>query len=291
MVLLSILLHLLIGALFLRSSPLIERQFISPVYTVDIVTPKKKRIKKKTVSVRKRRKAHKKTGLSKKKVFSKAKKARTSKKTITKKTSTRKVKVATKKKAESVVKIPAKTDKKEPKIDKDNLVEEAIKRIEAKERVKEEEAIIEARLREIEKRLSTRKKIKEEIEEIRNDIYRGELKVVNRGGTPVAADPRIVDVKFKAYYRSIRERISSEWALPVELIGKKQDYTTIIGIKIDRDGNILHTEIEESSGNIVFDRSVLKAIEKSNPLPPLPEEFTDKVLDIGFRFHITKENL
>ncbi len=290
MVLLSILLHLLIGALFLRSSPLIERQFISPVYTVDIVTPKKKRIKK-NASVRKRRKAHKKTSISKKKVVSKAKKGRISKKEITKKTSTKKVKVAAEKKAGSAVKIPAKTNKKEPRIDKDKRIEEAIKRIEAKERVKEEEAIIETRLREIEKRLSTRKKIKEEIEEIRNEIYRGDLKVVNRGGTPVAADPRIADFKFKAYYRSIRERISSEWALPVELIGKKQDYTTIIGIKIDRDGNILHTEIEESSGNIVFDRSVLKAIEKSNPLPPLPEEFADKVLDIGFRFHITKENL
>jgi len=55
----------------------------------------------------------------------------------------------------------------------------------------------------------------------------------------------------------------------------------IISIKIDKDGKIVFQEIEKSSGNLLFDRSAIKALSKASPLPPPPSE-----MEIGVRFYL-----
>jgi outer membrane biosynthesis protein TonB len=38
------------------------------------------------------------------------------------------------------------------------------------------------------------------------------------------------------------------------------------------------------SGNQQFDTSVMNAVKKANPLPPLPDDFRESFLEIGIRF-------
>lgn len=91
-----------------------------------------------------------------------------------------------------------------------------------------------------------------------------------------------LQAKYPEYYRTIHDRVWENWIYPLEL-GKK-DLTIIIAIKIGRGGELLDRRIEVSSGSALFDQSLMNAIAKSAPFPPLPEGFPGDFLDTGLRF-------
>lgn len=82
---------------------------------------------------------------------------------------------------------------------------------------------------------------------------------------------------FDSYYSKITSEIWQEWIYPD--LGEK-NLVTIIFVKIMKDGTITVQGIEKSSGNILFDRSALKAIAKATPVSPPPYE-----MEIGIRFY------
>lgn len=82
---------------------------------------------------------------------------------------------------------------------------------------------------------------------------------------------------FDSYYLKIRGEIWQEWIYPD--LGEKS-LVTILLVKIMKDGTITVQGIEKSSGNILFDRSTLKAIAKATPVSPPPYE-----IEIGIRFY------
>ncbi len=79
-----------------------------------------------------------------------------------------------------------------------------------------------------------------------------------------------------SYYATIRGEIWRHWAFPET---RDENLEAIISITIMRDGTIKINKIEKSSGNLLFDRSVLKAINKASPVSPPPYE-----MEIGVRF-------
>lgn len=83
-------------------------------------------------------------------------------------------------------------------------------------------------------------------------------------------------MKNNDYYSMVMNKIRDNWVYP-ESIDK--DLLTIVIIKIAKDGSISINRIEKRSGNVLFDRSVLMAINRSSPLPPPKEE-----IEIGIRF-------
>ena len=64
-----------------------------------------------------------------------------------------------------------------------------------------------------------------------------------------------------------------------------KDLLVIIGITIRRDGTITKINFEERSPNMAFNKSTIKAVEESNPLPPFPSQLKEDILEIGFKFH------
>lgn len=84
------------------------------------------------------------------------------------------------------------------------------------------------------------------------------------------------DIDF--YYDIISQKIWQQWVYPdIKVSGLE----VIISIRIGRDGKVILQEIEKSSGDLLFDRSAIKAISKASPLPPPPEE-----MEIGVRFFL-----
>ncbi|GBE00519.1 hypothetical protein BMS3Abin07_02571 [bacterium BMS3Abin07] len=79
------------------------------------------------------------------------------------------------------------------------------------------------------------------------------------------------------YIGEVGRQIRSEWVYP-EILGS--DLEAIISIKIDLGGNIKILGIEQSSKDRLFDRSVMRAIEKASPVRKPPFE-----MEIGLRFH------
>lgn len=92
-----------------------------------------------------------------------------------------------------------------------------------------------------------------------------------------------VNIRFRAYFDVLWSRIRSSWILP-EGVATKDKLLTVVGIRIAPDGEILEYRIESGSGNAYYDQSAIRAIRKSSPLPPLPEELGNEPLEIGVNF-------
>jgi colicin import membrane protein len=66
------------------------------------------------------------------------------------------------------------------------------------------------------------------------------------------------------------------------------DLETIIVIIIERDGKVKQMWFEKRSGNAPYDQNAMRAIKKAEPLPALPMELSENVLEAGIRFRPEK---
>jgi len=71
------------------------------------------------------------------------------------------------------------------------------------------------------------------------------------------------------YDSRVTEKIRQQWIFPENI---DRDLEAIVSIKVARDGSITIQKIEKSSGSLLFDRTVLRAIAKAGPLPQPPKE-------------------
>ncbi len=86
------------------------------------------------------------------------------------------------------------------------------------------------------------------------------------------------------YNAEIKYQIQKNWVFSEQFAGRKTDLETALGIKVLASGEITEIWFDKKSGNGHMDDSAYKALVKSNPLPPLPEEYTRPDYKIGFRF-------
>lgn len=86
------------------------------------------------------------------------------------------------------------------------------------------------------------------------------------------------------YYRHIRDIISENWVPPVEAYANAKP--TVYRVTIDPSGRIASLQLLQSSGNQSYDLSVERAINKSNPLPPLPPIFGGRAISPGLTFEL-----
>jgi len=87
------------------------------------------------------------------------------------------------------------------------------------------------------------------------------------------------------YYDMIWAKIKKEWTLPENLRKGRTDLEATIVIVIEKEGKIQKYWFEKKSGNALFDQRAMWAIKKAEPFPPIPKEFSDDTLEMGFRFH------
>ena len=104
---------------------------------------------------------------------------------------------------------------------------------------------------------------------------------------PVLADnynyenrPTMVQNQFKDYMVSVHEKIGKMWTPPDTL----ETGHAIVVFKIDRNGEIISSEIKESSGNEVFDRCALEAVNSSAPYGDFPAASGRNSITIMYNF-------
>jgi colicin import membrane protein len=117
-----------------------------------------------------------------------------------------------------------------------------------------------------------------------------EVKGTGSGKSTGAATPRggtgregveLLDI----YHAEIWHRIQKNWAFSEELAQGASNLEAVVIVKIMKDGKIRDIWFEKRSGNTYFDDSALKAVKKSDPLPPLPAGFSEPFYEVGFRFN------
>ena len=83
-----------------------------------------------------------------------------------------------------------------------------------------------------------------------------------------------------AYVRRFLASLERQKQYPRAARTRGMEGTALLWVRLDRGGRVLAYQVEESSGHRVLDRAVLRAIERANPLPPLPESYPGEQLEV-----------
>jgi colicin import membrane protein len=100
------------------------------------------------------------------------------------------------------------------------------------------------------------------------------------GGSGSGGNPAL-----RIYQMEVEVLIKSNWSFPDALANRK-NIEAVVLLKVKNDGTITDMELISSSCNRMFDQSVLKAIEKSKPLPPLPEGYKKRNEELEINFNL-----
>ncbi len=87
------------------------------------------------------------------------------------------------------------------------------------------------------------------------------------------------------YVASVRQKLDQNWNVSSGF--PNRIYAQAV-FTVTKNGSLKDIEIEESSKNEIFDRAVLRAVEQSNPFPPLPSGFQEPDLRIHVRFALKR---
>ncbi|MCF8061093.1 MAG: TonB family protein [Deltaproteobacteria bacterium] len=95
----------------------------------------------------------------------------------------------------------------------------------------------------------------------------------------------VVGTVLQIYKATITQWIAGNWSYPAALQPEGNPEATVL-LEVRRDGTITSSRFVKRSSNAVFDESVLRAVERSNPLPPFPEAYSKSRDEIEIRFNL-----
>lgn len=91
---------------------------------------------------------------------------------------------------------------------------------------------------------------------------------------------------FAHYISRMRRKIAAHWRVPA---GGQGELLCVIYFRVTRDGTVMATAIEQSSGLFMFDQAAQRAIVQASPMPPLPQEYREEYLGVHFSFAFREE--
>jgi protein TonB len=97
------------------------------------------------------------------------------------------------------------------------------------------------------------------------------------------------DEIIQRYEQTISMWIQTRKIYPQDAQGRVLEGNTTVRVRIDHEGHILFYQIEVSSGNSQIDAAALEMVRRSNPVPPVPNNYPDNQLEflipVNFTLH------
>lgn len=137
-------------------------------------------------------------------------------------------------------------------------------------------------------------RINEMMEKRRADIEAAQIKEEGTGQSPdgtlnasnTESDPELI-----AYYGALKRKINQEWITTPKLFENGASLKTEVNVLIDATGQIINVSFETKSGNVSFDLSAQRAVERAGPFPPPPDKIKDEALTEGFLIEFNPRNV
>jgi TonB family protein len=175
-------------------------------------------------------------------------------------------------------------------------VDDALKKIEKKVERRKDEALVSSSIEELKKKMEADRKSRDErVSKLRDEISSRATPKPAQTAPAAPKAPAVaprnpaggaarasLESKYPAYYGLLRDKVQENWIYPQGL--KDATVSVIVSIKIARSGKLLDVAVEKSSGDKAFDESLLKAVKKAAPFPPLPVDMEGSYLETGLRF-------
>jgi colicin import membrane protein len=164
------------------------------------------------------------------------------------------------------------------------LIDGAISRVEKE--VAEQGNQLEETISRIEERLESRQKA--QTQEGAPKGQGGEAATLKRSGGGLSIGPSSIGKGIQLYQVQIETAIKENWSYPVALINTRGDKTpeAVILLTLRRDGKIVKAEFKKKSRDPLFNDSVLKALERSDPLPKFPPGYNKSSDEVEIRFSL-----
>ena len=90
------------------------------------------------------------------------------------------------------------------------------------------------------------------------------------------------------YSAAVKSALESNWQKPV-LEDQPGTFSVTVGFDIARDGTAQNVHVVASSGIASLDRSAIRAVVESSPLPAVPPSWKDALLPATMRFDLTPQ--
>ena len=107
-------------------------------------------------------------------------------------------------------------------------------------------------------------------------------------GTDYSSQIGLADFPYTYYLQIITDRVSSNWFTSLVDPGVQGQFQSVVYFKIYRNGQISEVKVQESSGLRSLDLSAIRAVQRSAPLPPLPNDYGKDYLGIYLIFEHSK---
>ncbi|MDY6972423.1 MAG: cell envelope integrity protein TolA [Thermodesulfobacteriota bacterium] len=161
----------------------------------------------------------------------------------------------------------------------------AVKRTKKPKRPKASHSeLLDQALERIEKRVKA-----EDKDPVDHTISKLETRVKKSAGDEFTGSQADSGITMRIYRMEVEDRIKSNWSYPAVSgsFRHQKDFEAVILIEVKDNGAILKAWFKKRSSNIVFDQSVLKAVERSDPLPPFPEGYRRTHDEIEINFNLS----
>jgi colicin import membrane protein len=159
--------------------------------------------------------------------------------------------------------------KKKPEIPPSKRIEEAVSKMQKKVAAEQKDHLQKA-LSEIEKKVDgeNQDRVSEAISRLQGRVSAPGQEGSGPPGGGVTG--KIMDI----YIMQVTARIRENWSYPATLASEQdKDLEAVFVLRVNNEGKILMSWFDKKSSNALFDQSVEKAIERSDPLPAFPPSY------------------
>lgn len=95
--------------------------------------------------------------------------------------------------------------------------------------------------------------------------------------TPTSPSSEHADEKAR-WHERVRGYLASHKRYPRRAHARRQQGVVAMRVVVDRRGNVLHRQVNRSSGYVTLDRAALELIGSASPLPPPPAQVDERAL-------------